>query len=170
MATLSPPWAYTLDLPRDARAPGVARATLRTVLAVHGLARLTPTAELLVSELLTNAHRHTSGPYALRIRSVGPGRLRVAVWDSDSRLPPGFGGGGGGAPASVPAEDAEGGRGLQIVRACADTWGGYALGDGHGGKLLWAECGSATVSSLFRPSDPPAPSTVRSPALVPPHC
>jgi anti-sigma regulatory factor (Ser/Thr protein kinase) len=144
MATLSPSWAYTLDLPRDPRAPGIARATLRTVLAAHGLARLTPTAELLVSELLTNAHRHTSGAYALRIRSAEPGRLRVAVWDSDPRLPPGFGG--GGALAAEPAADAEGGRGLQLVRACADAWGAYALGEGHGGKLLWAECGPVTVA------------------------
>jgi anti-sigma regulatory factor (Ser/Thr protein kinase) len=168
MVTSSPPWAYTLDLPRDPRAPGIARATLRAVLAAHGLGRLAPTAELLVSELLTNAHRHTSGPYALRIRSVGPGRLRVAVWDADSRLPPGFGD--GGALAAVPAEDDEGGRGLQLVRALADAWGGYPLRAGHGGKLLWAECVPATVSSLFSPSDPPAPSTVRSPALAPPRC
>jgi anti-sigma regulatory factor (Ser/Thr protein kinase) len=178
MATSSPPWAYTLDLPRDPRAPGIARATLRTVLAAHGLARLTATAELLVSELLTNAHRHTSGPYALRIRSVGPGRLRVAVWDADSRLPLGFVV--GGAPVSVPAEDAEGGRGLGLVRACADAWGAYALGEGHGGKLLWAECGAAAVSPeeagqeaepvSFSRSDPPALSTARSPALAPPRC
>jgi len=34
----------------------------------------------------------------------------------------------------------ENGRGLHLVRACADTWGAYALGGGRGGKLLWAEC------------------------------
>ncbi|BAC71798.1 MULTISPECIES: ATP-binding protein [Streptomyces] len=141
MATVSPSWAYTLQLPHDPRAPGIARATLRTVLAAHGLAELTPTAELLASELLTNAHLHTKGPYALRIRSTEPDRLRVAVWDTDPRVPPGFGQ--EGASVVVPDQEAENGRGLQLVRACADSWGVSVLrelGVSKGGKLLWAEC------------------------------
>ncbi|MFE9444818.1 ATP-binding protein [Streptomyces sp. NPDC006602] len=139
MATVTPPWAYTLHLPHDPHAPGIARATLRTVLAAHGLAELTPTAELLASELLTNAHRHTAGPYALRLRAMEPGRLRVAVWDTDPRVPPGFGTDG----ADVPPLDAEDGRGLHLVRACADAVGVSVLrelGASKGGKLLWAEC------------------------------
>ncbi|CAM5725948.1 Beta-galactosidase [Streptomyces alboniger] len=60
--TVSPPWAYTLHLPHDPHAPGIARATLRTVLDAHGLSSLAPTAERLASELLTNAHVHTAGP------------------------------------------------------------------------------------------------------------
>ncbi|GCB48011.1 ATP-binding protein [Streptomyces sp. NL15-2K] len=141
MATVSPPWAYTLHLPHDPHAPGIGRATLRTVLAAHGLAELTPTAELLASELLVNAHRHTAGPYALRLRAMEPGRLRVAVWDTDPRVPPGFGA--DGASVAVPPTDAEGGRGLHLVRACADSWGASVLremGAAKGGKLLWAEC------------------------------
>lgn len=147
MATVSPSWSYTLQLPRDPRAPGVARATLRTILTAHGIAELTPTAELLASELLTNAHLHTNGPYALRIRANEPDRLMVAVWDTDPRVPPGFSE--KGAPALVPPEDAEGGRGLHLVRACADAWGVSVLrelGASRGGKLLWAECGRAGLS------------------------
>ncbi|MBA4865551.1 ATP-binding protein [Streptomyces sp. PSKA54] len=143
MPTVSPPWTYTLELPHDPRAPGVARTTLRAVLAVHGLAELTATAELLAVELLTNAYRHTQGPCALRLRSAERDRLRVAVWDSDPTIPPGFGGPPG-ALGGVPPEDAECGRGLHLVRACADAWGAYVLGDAAnacGGKLLWAECG-----------------------------
>lgn len=147
MTTVSPPWTYTLQLPRDPRAPGIARATLRTVLAAYELAQLTPTAELLASELLTNAHLHTTGPYALRIRSAEPGRLTVAVWDADPRVPPGFQDGASvfqdGASVAAPAEDAERGRGLHLVRACADAWGVSALrepGASKGGKLLWADC------------------------------
>ncbi|MFF6999444.1 ATP-binding protein [Streptomyces sp. NPDC008313] len=142
MATVSPSWAYTLQLPHDPRAPGIARATLRTVLAAHGLAGLAPTAELLASELLTNAHLHTKGPYALRLRAVGEDRLRVAVWDSDPRVPDGY----GAVPARAREED-ERGRGLHLVRVCADAWGAHVFegsrGDGGvvgGGKLLWAEC------------------------------
>jgi anti-sigma regulatory factor (Ser/Thr protein kinase) len=140
MATVSPPpWTYALHLPHDPRAPGIARATLRLILDAHGLADLTDDAELLASELLTNAHLHTTGPYALRLgpAAVDPGRLRVAVWDSNPRIPPGFGPVRNG---DVPPEGAEGGRGLHLVRACAQAWGAYALGDAQGGKLLWAEC------------------------------
>ncbi|MEU9962173.1 ATP-binding protein [Streptomyces sp. NPDC050982] len=87
MATVSPSWAYTLQLPHDPRAPGIARATLRTVLVAHDLARLAPTAELLAAELLANAHLHTNGPYALRLRAAESGRLRIGVWDSDPTVP-----------------------------------------------------------------------------------
>lgn len=139
MSTVSPPWAYALQLPHDPRAPGVARATLRAVLGAHGLAELVPTAELVAAELLANAQLHTAGPYALRLRPMGSGRLRVAVWDTDPRVPPGF----RGEPAVGPPDDAEGGRGLRLVRACADAVGASALrelGASKGGKLLWAEC------------------------------
>ncbi|MER6010057.1 ATP-binding protein [Streptomyces bluensis] len=143
MATVSPPWNYTLHLPRDARAPGVARGTLRLVLAAHGMTELTPTAELLASELLTNAHAHTKGAYGLRIRSVAPDRLVVAVWDTDPTVPDAFK---EGASVAVPEQDAEHGRGLHLVRACADSLGVSVLrewGAPKGGKLLWAECGEA---------------------------
>lgn len=135
MATVSPSWAYTLQLPHDPRAPGIARATLRTVLAAHDLARLVPMAELLAAELLANAHLHTSGPYALRLGAAESGRVRIGVWDSDPAVPRGFD-----APGAVPPNTAESGRGLHLVRACADAWGAYAPGGDRGGKLLWAEC------------------------------
>ncbi|MGW3952960.1 ATP-binding protein [Streptomyces sp. NPDC004752] len=140
MATVSPSWNYTLHLPHDPRAPGIARGTLRLILAAHEMPELTPTAELLAAELLANSHCHTNGPYALRLRSAEPGRLRVTVWDTDPRVPPGF----PNAAAPAPPPDAEHGRGLPLVRACADAWGASVLrkpGASGGGKLLWAECG-----------------------------
>lgn len=94
----------------------------------------------MASELLTNAHLHTNGPYALRVRPLDPDRLLVGVWDTDPRVPPGFE---KGAPVGVPPEDAEHGRGLHLVRACADAWGASVLrelGASRGGKLLWTEC------------------------------
>ncbi|MFJ6918114.1 ATP-binding protein [Streptomyces sp. NPDC101133] len=142
MATVNPSWGYTLHLPHDPRAPGIARTTLRATLAAHGLGELTPTAELLAAELLANAHLHTTGPYALRILSREPGRLRVGVWDGDWRVPAGFREGRPG-DGDVPPGDAEGGRGLHLVRACADAVGVPVLrelGASKGGKLLWAEC------------------------------
>ncbi|MEQ6025832.1 ATP-binding protein [Streptomyces salinarius] len=142
MATVNPSWGYTLHLPHDPRAPRIARTTLRATLAAHGLGELTPTAELLAAELLANAHLHTTGPYALRILSREPGRLRVGVWDGDWRVPAGFREGRPG-DGDVPPGDAEGGRGLHLVRACADAVGVSVLrelGASKGGKLLWAEC------------------------------
>ena len=140
MATVAPSWAYTLHLPNDPRAPGIGRGTLRRVLGSYGLEPHTPTAELFAAELLANAQVHTKGAYALRIRyDGGRGRLRVAVWDQSPVLPPGFGTEG----VAVPSPEAESGRGLHLVRACADDYGGYTLrelGSAHGGKLLWAEC------------------------------
>ncbi|MER7179528.1 ATP-binding protein [Streptomyces hyaluromycini] len=111
-----------------------------SVLAAHDLSALTPTAELVAAEFLANAHLHTADPYALRLRRSEEGRLRVAVWDSDPRVPPGFAAGAG----SVGG-DAESGRGLYLVQACADSWGVSALrepGAARDGKLLWAECQS----------------------------
>jgi anti-sigma regulatory factor (Ser/Thr protein kinase) len=147
MPTVSPSWDYTLHLPRDPRAPGVARGALRLILAAHEIPDLTPTAELLAAELLTNSHRHTKGPYALRLRSAEPGRLRVAVWDTDPRVPPGFADADG--PVRPPGPDAEGGRGLHLVRACANAWGASMPrepGAAKGGKLLWAECGGGAAA------------------------
>ncbi len=136
-ATVTPPWAYTLHLPHDPRAPRIARATLRAVLTTYSLDELVPTAELLAGELLSNAHCHTAGPYALRLRSTSPEGIRVSVWDSDPRIPSGFAA--GRTPDHRSPATAEGGRGLHLVRACADSWGAYTVGTAHAGKLVWAE-------------------------------
>ncbi|MFD7707472.1 ATP-binding protein [Streptomyces sp. NPDC059786] len=119
--------------------------TLRAVLPAYGLTELLDTAELLASELTTNAYRHTRGPAALRLKvlgDAGPPGVRVSVWDTDPYIPEFFGkppGRGG-----LPHTEADGGRGLHLVRRCADRWGGFRLGDGSGwgGKLLWCELGS----------------------------
>ncbi|MFF1375741.1 ATP-binding protein [Streptomyces sp. NPDC058308] len=155
MVTVTPPegWSYALHLPHDPRAPRVARMTLRAALAGHGMAELGDIAELLTSELVTNAYRHTEGPASLRLRSVRAGRLRVGVWDTSSHIPAPFDKppGAFGGPTAPPApEDAGGGRGLHLVCECADSWGGWLLGHeltGRGGKLLWFELDRRGVSS-----------------------
>ncbi|MFE6159137.1 ATP-binding protein [Streptomyces sp. NPDC056486] len=135
-------------MPHDPRAPRIARQTLRAVLSGYGLGELTDTAELLTSELVTNAYRHTGGPAALRLRGL-PGRrgvrgargVRVGVWDTDPYIPPPF----DSPPTPFPplAQGAEGGRGLRLVAEWATAWGGFPLGDdlfGQRGKVLWVEC------------------------------
>ncbi|MDT3396947.1 hypothetical protein RKE29_09860 [Streptomyces sp. B1866] len=49
------PWDYHLEVPRDPRAPGIARAVLDAVLTAHHLSELASRAVLLTSELTTNA-------------------------------------------------------------------------------------------------------------------
>jgi anti-sigma regulatory factor (Ser/Thr protein kinase) len=154
MVTVSPPspreceadptWVYALQLPHDPRAARIARITLRAVLAGHGLAQLVDVAELLASELVTNAYRYSVGPAALRLCGLGGSRLRVSVWDANPHIPPPFDKRSGPLrPAPVPVE-ADGGRGLFLVCHFADAWGGYPLGGdllGTSGKLLWCELG-----------------------------
>ncbi|MGV9879536.1 hypothetical protein [Streptomyces sp. NPDC003006] len=65
------PWTYALQLPHDARAPRVARSTLRVVLATHGLTGLAETAELVTSELVSNAYLYAEGGATLRLRALG---------------------------------------------------------------------------------------------------
>jgi anti-sigma regulatory factor (Ser/Thr protein kinase) len=130
------PWEYTLYIPNDIRAVTVARRTLRLILTMHGLIRLTDTAELLAAELVSHAVRHTKGPAALRV-CWSAGVLRIGAWDAD----PG--------PPELPGElsamgEAEEGRGLALVRACADLWGWQPLARrGNRGKYVWCELAGA---------------------------
>ncbi|MEU3656865.1 ATP-binding protein [Streptomyces sp. NPDC032161] len=141
-ATVSPPWTYTLQLPRDPRAPGVARSALRTTLRVHGMSELTEIAELLASELVTNAYVHSSGECSLRLRDAGRNRVRLSVWDTNPHVPAPFR-----WSAESPEELAERGRGLYLVTVYAESWGAYPMTTGlpgQGGKLLWVECAAKT--------------------------
>jgi anti-sigma regulatory factor (Ser/Thr protein kinase) len=55
----------------------------------HGVpvsARTLDVARLVVSELVTNALRHASGPVLLHLRIIGAA-VEIAVWDGDPALP-----------------------------------------------------------------------------------
>ncbi|MEV6674011.1 DUF6255 family natural product biosynthesis protein [Streptomyces sp. NPDC051162] len=131
------PWTYTLELPRDPRAPGIARATLRSVLHGHGMPELAEIAELLASELVTNAYVHTEGPSSMRVDGEEGDHLRVSVWDTCPRVPALFGGAASGTRGGA---EGDGGRGLWLVRVLASAWGSDR-GDA-GGKVLWFELDS----------------------------
>ncbi|MFH9039838.1 ATP-binding protein [Streptomyces sp. NPDC017966] len=127
--------------------------TVRAALDGHGMQDAVDVVELLTSELVTNAYLHTEGPASLRLTGLSGGRLRVGVWDSDPCIPAPFGGAGGDCVPLAPA-DAGAGRGLRLVQEYADSWGGWALGDGalgRGvGKLLWFEVGGRATLPLLR--------------------
>lgn len=123
-------WQYGLQVPHDPRAPGIARATVATVLRVHGAEPLIDTAELLVSELVTNAIRYSEGQVLVRMRWAD-GLLRVTVRDTSYRPPVA-------ADAPVGAHHTRG-RGLFLVRRLAHRWGHYDFAQSTGGKAVWFE-------------------------------
>ncbi|WP_329121394.1 ATP-binding protein [Streptomyces sp. NBC_01465] len=133
------PWEYTISLPNDPRAVPVCRRTVRLLLALYGLPQLSELAELVVAELVSNAVRHTKGPASLRLRWAGR-VLRIGVWDTDPTPPT--------PPAPSAAADLDTcGRGLALVRECADEWGWFPLGTvrapGSAGKFVWCELTAA---------------------------
>jgi serine/threonine-protein kinase RsbW len=105
-------------------------------------------AELIVSELATNALAASSSPLTL-IRahiSLLTAVTRIEVWDR-----------GVGKPQPVPSDrEAEGGRGLLLVDALSSEWGWYARA-GRFGKVVWAE--------LTLPHEPVSPYGMRLPVL-----
>ncbi|MFJ5267689.1 ATP-binding protein [Streptomyces sp. NPDC088358] len=130
-------WEYTLTIPDDLRAVTVSRRTLRLILTAHGLIRLVDVAELLATELVSNAVRHATGPAALRVRWAPPGTLRLGAWDADPEPPE--------PPRSLDRfAEREEGRGLALVQACSDLWGWQPLSRfGNRGKYVWCELAAA---------------------------
>ncbi len=101
-----------------------ARSLIRRPLREWGLADLIPAAELVVSELVTNAVRYAQSKISLRL--VLEGGLFCEVLD-DSAAPPRL---------RQAAEDDERGRGLQVVSQVAQRWGTRRTGTG---KVVWCE-------------------------------
>lgn len=111
------PRRATMALADDPRAAGVARRFLRATLASWGIdGELAETAELCVSELVTNAVIHAGASSEVRV-AHDVGRLTVSVRD--------HGGPGEGEAGSVGHEDPLRvfGRGLVLVEALSDRWG-----------------------------------------------
>jgi anti-sigma regulatory factor (Ser/Thr protein kinase) len=109
-----------------------ARLHTTQVLWEWGLAELSDSVELLVSELVTNAIRvsesmEQTSSVRLWLRS-DKSRVLMLVWDANPR-----------PPVRIEAsEDAEGGRGLLLVEAISDRWNWYPP-NGMDGKIVWAE-------------------------------
>jgi anti-sigma regulatory factor (Ser/Thr protein kinase) len=115
-----------VSLPVDVRSVASARALLKRKLARHTVgADTAASAALMLSELVTNAIRHTRRLLLLDIIVRGKS-LHVAVIDDAP-----------GRPVARPDDDeATSGRGLTIVDAIADRWGSIP---GIGCKTVWFE-------------------------------
>ncbi|WP_432142149.1 ATP-binding protein [Streptomyces sp. bgisy084] len=111
------------------RAVPHARRIIRAELVRWGLHEHVDTAELLVSELVTNALQHAWGPIRLRMSHSVDGRtLRCDIADGCPAAPP---------AARPPARtDEEHGRGLHLVEQLSTRWGTLRT---PAGKIVWFE-------------------------------
>ncbi|WP_374193078.1 SpoIIE family protein phosphatase [Streptomyces sp. AV19] len=112
------------ELPSDPAVVARARADVTRQLAEWGLEEAVFTTELILSELITNAIRHASGP--IRVRLLRDRMLICEVSDTSSTSP----------HLRYAAAEDEGGRGLFLVAQLAERWGTRYL---PGGKVIWAE-------------------------------
>jgi serine phosphatase RsbU (regulator of sigma subunit)/anti-sigma regulatory factor (Ser/Thr protein kinase) len=112
------------SLPPELTSAAKARHLIREPLARWGLDELTPTTELLVSELVTNAIRYATGEVTIRL--VLDGSLVCEVLDNSSALP----------RLRHAGRDEECGRGLEVVSQLAQRWGARRTRDG---KIVWCE-------------------------------
>ncbi|QXE39353.1 ATP-binding protein [Streptomyces sp. GMY02] len=111
---------------------GLARVELRKTLANWGLSELEDSALLVLSELLTNASRHTRVSLGREIETrylSRPGVVRIEVHDSSACRP----------ELRGLDPDSVDGRGLVLVAALANKWGADKRDDGAPGKVVWAE-------------------------------
>lgn len=141
MATTAWPFQSHLELGALPSAVPCARLHARQLVWEWGLAALTETIELMVSELVTNAVQASEGlvgyrqggrwtpgvpPVRLWLSSDGK-RVLVQVWDANDRMP---------VRQEIEDVEAEGGRGLLLVETLSTEWGAYVPED-LGGKVVW---------------------------------
>lgn len=123
MCAVTPP--ATVRLPVNAQAPATARRFLRAAACSTHNARAFDEAELLVSELATNAVLHGAPPITVHVECDGARGLLVSVADENPQQP----------IAREAGPDDESGRGISLVDVVSDRWGvSQHPGDG---KDVW---------------------------------
>ena len=122
--SISPTQVASWTLPSDQTAVRRAQDLAARQLADWGLEGLEDSTNLIVSELVTNAVRHSAGPIGLRL--IQHQVLTVEVTDTDLSTP---------CMRSAHAID-ENGRGLFLISQLSHRWGSRPI---SGGKVVWAE-------------------------------
>ena len=110
--------APTVDAPREAR------ELVADTCDEWGLPESAVAAEIIASELVTNAVRHAGTAIDLRM-TLRDHQLRVSVHDRNGQP----------ARLQTPSEADDHGRGLLIIDAVATSWGNVPVADG---KVVWA--------------------------------
>ncbi len=108
----------------DPLAPRQARAFVASCMKAWGLADLVDRAELLTSEVVTNAIVHAHSPVRVVVEAQSSSVV-VEVKDS-ARTPVVVEGG--------EVAEADHGRGMLLVDALSDRWGWWKV---EGGKVVW---------------------------------
>ena len=103
----------------------MARRFVTTALHQLGADQLAELAELLVSELVTNAVLHARTTITLEVQLIGGG-VRVGVIDASRRGP----------RQRDYSKEATTGRGLTLVESLASSWGSEPTSNG---KTVWFE-------------------------------
>lgn len=130
------PLVSSLEFGALATAVPCARLHTRAVLYEWGIGELVDNAELIVSELVTNALKASQSlqeisPFALCLRSDYK-HLIIEVWDHSPHEP----------RSALVGGDAEGGRGLVVVEALSTRWGYERTGCST--KVIWVELDNPT--------------------------
>ncbi|WP_405912906.1 ATP-binding protein [Streptomyces sp. NBC_00963] len=124
---------YSEIFPCEPSTAETGRRLVRGVLAMWQLDDLADRAELVITELIANASRHTTCPeIRLVVGRPSATRVRVGIVDEEpGRLP---------TLGHADVED-ESGRGLLLISAVADRWGCDLQGVGRclRAKEVWAE-------------------------------
>jgi serine/threonine-protein kinase RsbW len=127
-----------VSLPLDARAPGAARIVVAS-LRGRVPASVLDTAQLLVTELVTNSVRHSGASAAARVV------VRVRLTDSMLRLEVSDPGCDGVIAPLAPDLQGGGGFGLNLVSAFSERWGLERVA--AGGTRVWAQLARAPAAS-----------------------
>ena len=113
------------------------RLHARQLLWEWGLAALTNSVELVVSELVTNAvqaSRATGQTVPVRLWLLSDkAQVLVLVWDASTHPP---------VQAAI-SDETENGRGLLLVEALSQHWAWYYPPAGETGKYVWAQITNA---------------------------
>lgn len=130
-----------LELAATSSAVPCARGRVRAVAHEWGLAELADTAELLASELTTNALQASERLKSRADLAIAPfvriwitsdqTSIMIHVWDASDAMPV--------RQEAGPGDDC--GRGLMILDALSGDWGAYRTAEG--GKVVWAMITSA---------------------------
>lgn len=109
----------------DGAAPRRARRFLDDHWCLEHAALLRPQAELVVTELVSNAVRHGAAPVHLSLDCDGADGIVISVSDADPNWP----------TVQDVSPQADRGRGVRLVEVLSDEWG---VRTRPGGKSVWS--------------------------------